>query len=273
MRDVPAVVARVRALAERLGLAVDDVLVVQNSNKLTVRLLPCDVLARVAPVAHGVARFEIEVAARLASSGNPVAEPAPVVGESVHHCHDLDVTFWTYYGAATTAPVPPAEYARALERLHAGMRGLGTATPHFTDRAGQALESVADRDRTPELTGADRDLLGGVLRSAWEIDGRARSSQVLHGEPHPGNLLRTRNGLRFIDFETCCRGPVEFDLAHAPDEVAGYYPDVDEALLRDCRTLVLAMITTWRWERDDDLPDGRRKGEEGLEQLRALVCG
>ncbi len=26
-----------------------------------------------------------------------------------------------------------------------------------------------------------------------------------------------------MDLATCCRGPVEFDLAHAPEEVAEHY--------------------------------------------------
>jgi hypothetical protein len=63
-------------------------------------------------------------------------------------------------------------------------------------------------------------------------------------------------------------GPIEFDLAPAPDEVADHYPAVDHHLLRDCRTLMLAMITTWRWDRDDQFPDGHRLGIEWLSELR-----
>jgi uncharacterized protein (DUF2384 family) len=48
--------------ASSLDLTVDDAIVVHDSNKLTLRLLPCDVLARVAHVAHQVAQFEIELA-------------------------------------------------------------------------------------------------------------------------------------------------------------------------------------------------------------------
>jgi hypothetical protein len=61
------------SVASSLDLIVDDVIVLHNSNRLTLRLLPCDVLARVAPVAHQVAQFEVELAQRLAESGYPVA--------------------------------------------------------------------------------------------------------------------------------------------------------------------------------------------------------
>jgi hypothetical protein len=81
-------------------------------------------------------------------------------------------------------------------------------------------------------------------------------------------VLTTAGGLLFIDLETCCRGPVEFDVAHAPEEAGECYPGVDLGLLGECRILVLAMVTAWRWDRDDQLPDGRRLGAEWLSQIR-----
>src|SRR5919107_334913 len=258
--------------AAALDLAVDDAIVVHSSNKLTVRLLPCDVLARVAPVAHQVAQFEIEIAQRLAASGSPVAALDPRVEPGVYERDGFAITLWTYYEPAPPREVPQADYADALERLHAGMRTIDVPTPHFTDRVEQAQQLVASRDRTPELADADRELLSNTLRSLRRvIVKRGGAEQLLHGEPHPGNVLSTRNGLLFIDFETCCRGPVEFDLAHAPEEVGEHYPGVDRDLLRECRILVLAMITTWRWDRDDQFPNGRRLGTEWLSQIRTAL--
>jgi Ser/Thr protein kinase RdoA (MazF antagonist) len=258
--------------AASLDLAADDAIVLHDSNKLTLRLLPCDVLARVAPVAHQVAQFEIELAQRLAESGSPVAALDPRVEPRVHQCDGYVVTLWTYYEPATPQEVPPADYADGLKRLHAGMRTLDVPTPHFTDRVERAQQLVASRDRTPALADADRVLLANTLRSLRRaIDERGGAEQLLHGEPHPGNLLTTKNGLLFIDLETCCRGPVEFDLAHAPEEVGEHYPGVNQGLLRECRILVLAIITTWRWERGDQLPNGLQLGTEWLGQIRAAL--
>jgi len=265
--------AAAMSIASSLGLAAGDAIVLQNSNKLTLRLLPCDVLARVAPVAHQVAQFEIELAQRLAGSGSPVAALEPRVDPRVYERDGFAVTLWTYYApAAPPREVSPADYAGALKRLHAGMRKLDIPAPHFTDRVEQAQQLVASRDRTPALAEADRELLGGTLRSLRRVIGdRGAAEQLLHGEPHPGNMLTTKNGLLFIDLETCCRGPVEFDLAHAPEEVSGRYPGADQDLLGECRILVLAMVTTWRWDRDDQLPDGRQLGTEWLSQIRAAL--
>jgi len=269
--EVSRAVAAAMSTASSLGLGVDFAIVLHNSNKLTLRLLPCDVLARVAPVAQQqVAQFEIELARLFAESESPVAALDPRVEPRVYERDGYVVTLWTYYEPATPREVSPADYANALKRLHAGMRKLDVPTPHFTDRIEQAQQLVASRDRTPALVDADRELLGNTLQSLSRAIGkRSGAEQLLHGEPHPGNLLTTKNGLLFIDLETCCRGPVEFDLAHAPEEVGDHYPGVNQGLLRECRILVLAMITTWRWDRGDQLPNGRQLGTAWLSQIRA----
>ena len=261
-------------VAAALGLTADDAVVLHDSNKLTLRLLPCDVLARVAPAAQQVARFEVELAQRLAAAGCPVAVLDPRVEPRVHERDGFVVTLWTYYEPVSAHTVAPAEYADALQRLHAGMRTLDVPAPHFTDRVEQAQRLVADRDRTPELADADRELLGDTLRGLTRVIAeRGGDEQLLHGEPHPGNVLATRNGPLFVDLETCCRGPVAFDLAHAPEDVAAHCPGVPQDLLRACRTLVLAVVTAWRWDRDDQFPDGRRLGEEWLGRIRAARDG
>jgi Ser/Thr protein kinase RdoA (MazF antagonist) len=260
------------SIASSLDLTVDDAIVLQDSNKLTLRLLPCDIVARVAPAAHQTAQFEIALAQRLADSESPVAALDPRVEARVYERDGFVATLWTYYEPETPCDVPPADYANALERLHAGMYKLDIPAPHFTDRVEEALQLVANRDQTPALSDVDRELLSITLRSRRRVIGeRGAAEQLLHGEPHPGNLLTTRNGLLFIDLETCCRGPVEFDLAHAPADVSEHYPDVDLDLLRDCRILMLAMITAWRWDRDDQLPNGRQLGTEWLSQIRVAL--
>jgi hypothetical protein len=255
--------------ASALDLAVDDAIVVHNSNKVTVRLLPCNVLARVAPVAHQVARFEVELAERLADIESPVAALEPTVEPLVYERDGFAVTLWTYYESVTAREVSPAGYANALQRLHAGMRRLDVTTPHFTERVAQAQRLVASRDHTPALADADRELLSTTLgRLSRAIGDRGAVEQLLHGEPHPGNVLSTKNGLLFIDLETCCRGPVEFDLAHVPEAVSERYPRVDRGLLRECRILVLAMVAAWRWDPRDQLPNGHRAARELLSALR-----
>ena len=270
---VRSAVDAAKSSASALDLRVDDAVVLHDSNRLAVRLLPCDVLVRVAHVAHQAgAEFEVEVARRLAETDSPVAALEPRVEPRVYVRDGFVVTLWTYYEPVSPRDVTPAEYAQALERLHAGMRGIDLTAPHFTDRVAEAQWLVGNRAHTPELGDADRELLSNTLRKLrWAIGQRGAAEQLLHGEPHPGNLLRTKNGLLFADLETCCRGPVEFDVAHVPEEVSEHYPDADRDLLGECRVLMLAMIAAWRWDRDDQFPNGRRMGTELLSQVRAAL--
>jgi predicted trehalose synthase len=261
--------AATTALAAGLELQVDDVVVVHNSNKLALRLLPCDVFARVAIGGRSVAALEVELARRLAATATPVAALEPRVEPRVYERDGFTVTLWTYYETFAPSRDSPAAYADALHRLHIGLRRVDIETPHLMDRAAEAERLVAQPHETPTLAEPDRDLLLSTLKDAREqIQSRGAPEQLLHGDSHPGNILRTHGGLLFTDFETCCRGPIEFDVAHAPDQVIAHYPDVDDVLLQECRRLVLAMVAAWRWDVRDEFPGGRQHGRDILNMLR-----
>ncbi|GLF95742.1 phosphotransferase family protein [Streptomyces yaizuensis] len=266
--EITRAIAAATSVAASLDLPADDAVVLHNSNRIALRLTPCDVLARVAPAGHGAAQFEVRLAQLLARAGCPTGLLEPRVDPLVYTRDGFTVTLWTSYESVTPR-TSPVDYANALERLHAGMREVDVPSPRFTDRVAEAQAVVADPRLSPELTDADRAFLGGRLGSLRRsIEERGAVEQLLHGEPHPGNVLGTRNGPLFIDLETCCRGPVEFDLAHVTEAVCEHYPNVDQGLLDECRQLVLAMVAAWRWERGDQLPNGRRFGEEFLRLLR-----
>jgi len=265
--DVRRAVDAAMSTASALDLAVGHAIVLHNSNKLALRLLPCDVFARVAHVGREVARFEVELAQHLAEAQSPVAALEPRVAQRPYERDGFVITLWTYYEPAASGDVPPADYARALERLHAGMRTLDVASPHFTDRVAEAEQLVTSCD-DPLLGDVDREILSTTLRSRRRaIVDHGAVEQLLHGEPHPGNVLRTSNGVRFIDLETCCRGPVEFDLAHVPEQVSERYSPADEHLLHECRGLVLAMVAAWRFEPNDQFPNGQRAARALLRAL------
>ncbi len=281
--DLPRAVAACKVVAAARGLRVDDAVVLNDSNRLAVHLRPCDVLARVAPRARqNGAKFEVEVARRLAETDAPLATLDPRAERRVYEQDDFAVTLWTYYEPVPQQDIAPDEYASALERLHAGMKQAeltGDWLPHFTDRVDEAQRLVDDPTNNPEIVGANREPLGTTLRTMRDaIIDRGASEQLLHGEPHPGNVLRTRGGLLFVDLETCCRGPVEFDIAHAtigagglPIQVGARYAGADQALVRECWILMLAMVTAWRCEPGDDLPNGRAMAMDWLRQLRAAL--
>ncbi|WP_152365745.1 phosphotransferase family protein [Microlunatus speluncae] len=267
-------VATAIATASALGLGVDDAVVLNDSNRVVVRLLPCDTVARVTPVTHHEGHEmsperEVEVVKQLARTDSPVAALDPRVEPRVLVRDGFEIAFWTYHEPLPAAPVPPADYTRALEHLHAGLRQVELRTPHALDRVAAVQQDVDRRDLTPDLTDPDRTFLADALRElSRAITHRRAPEQVLHGEPHPANLIITRNGPLFIDFENTAHGPIEYDLGWVPQEVSDRYADADQDLVDECRGLVLAMVATYRWRRDDQHPSGRASGVAFLNALR-----
>jgi Ser/Thr protein kinase RdoA (MazF antagonist) len=267
-------VAAAVSTASAAGLAAGNAVVLNDSNRLVVRLTPCDIVARVTPVTHHAghhmsAEREVELAKWLAQTGSPVAALDARVEPRVFARDGFKISMWTYFEAVESRMLPPADYARALERLHAGLRQIDFRPPHVMDRVAAVQHDVASRDITPDLADTDRALLAATLRDLKQsVVNRRRPEQLLHGEPHPGNVLNTENGPLFMDFENIAYGPVEYDLGWVPTAVSNGYRDTDQDLVDECRGLVLAMIAAYRWRRDDQHPSGRQSGVALLNVLR-----
>ncbi|MGC4941645.1 phosphotransferase [Kribbella sp. DT2] len=263
-------VAAVMATAAELDLAVDDAIVLSDSNRLVLRLTPCDTVARVTPLTHfASAEQEVDLVRRLTQRDGPVAPLEPRVEPRVFVRDGFQVTLWAYFEPVQSRRLPPAEYAQALARLHAALRRTEVAAPHFMDRVADTQRDVASRNITPDLADKDRALLTGTLHDLGRsIVNRRGTEQPLHGEPHPFNILDTNSGPLFIDFENTARGPVEYDLAWVPSEVVRNYPDADQDLVGECRGVVLAIIAAHRWSLNDQHPSGRESGVGFLRVLR-----
>ncbi len=269
-----------KATATGLGLQVDDAVVIHNSDRIAVRLIPCDVLARVGPsMWQAGMQFEAEISGRLAETGSPVGEPHVQPGVFVRD--DFAITLWTYYEPVdrpdgtevegTSLHVAPAEYVHALVQLHAGLRQVDMSAPHITDRLNGWAGAAGNRDRTPELPDTDRELICDTFKSvSAAISGSGSDEQLLHGEPHPQNLLSTRRGPLFIDV-TCQRGPIEYDLAYVPHEVAARYPGADLDLVQQFRILMWAGVATMRWYPEDQFPNRDYWRIEALGRLRKAL--
>ena len=260
-----------RLTAGALGLHVQDTAIIHNSDRVVVRLIPGDVLVRNAPPRwQDGLQFEVEVARRLMDAGSPVGALAPRVEPRVYMRDDFVLTFWTYYAPA--GDLAPAAYADALVKLHAGLRQIDLAAPPITDRIAAWVAEVDNPDQNPELPAPDRELLRRTFDRVQDTLARGDTGeQLLHGEPHPGNLLSTSHGLRFVDLHTCQRGPLEYDIAFVPDDVAAHYAGVNPHLVHQFRILMWAGFSTMRWRAADQFPERNYWRIEGLNRLRAAL--
>lgn len=260
-----------QSTASELGLHANDAQIIHNSDRLVVRLMPCDVLVRIAPQTWQEGfQFEAEVARRLAQTDSPIGELEPRAQPRVYVRDSFALTFWVYY--EQVGEIAPADYANALMRLHAGLRQIDLAAPPISDRFNSWVAEVGDHEQNPELPDAERELLSSTFSRAQTMMNRWGSvDQLLHGEPHTGNLLNTSTGPLFIDLHTCQRGPVEYDIAYVPEEVAAHYPQANQQLVHQFRILMWAGFTTMRWRRDDQLPNRDYWRIEGFNRLQAAL--
>ncbi|HVM10003.1 MAG TPA: hypothetical protein VM345_16170 [Acidimicrobiales bacterium] len=122
--------------------------------------------------------------------------------------------------------------------------------------------------RQPESR--DRDLLVDVFDSLLPkvSDHPRAAAHRLHGEPHQGNRLVTPAGVVWVDLESCCAGPREWDFAIFDSTATDDRPDVDRALLHDLRVLNAARFATWQTRLMDRFPDLRELADVHLAFVR-----
>jgi Ser/Thr protein kinase RdoA (MazF antagonist) len=137
---------------------------------------------------------ELAVVGALEDLGMPVVRP---IDREVHHAAGLDLSLWEYVDHEPGALATEAEIGQLLGELHAAMREL---PPAIADQRLAALDDL-------QMSGVPAAEVDAVAASLPD-----RPTQVLHGDAHPGNMMRTSRGWLWHDFEETCVGPVEWDL-------------------------------------------------------------
>lgn len=267
--------ARRAATAARLPSAgTADLLGITNN---VVLALDRRVVAKVGTWEHSrdVLARELRVAALLAAAGAAVAHPVPGVGVFIDDVTGYTVTLWQRVdGIAHDDRIDPEVLARGLRELHSALDLVDVQivdAPHFLWGLDLAAATLAAD--TPMAFMQDADLL--FLRSTYrQLLSRTRDhisglpGQLLHGEPHGGNVLVTREGPTFLDFEGVCVGPLEWDLASVDPAVASAYPaPIDRDLLALLTLLNRARVAVWCWA-GADRGDMRWHAEHHLANLK-----
>jgi aminoglycoside phosphotransferase (APT) family kinase protein len=183
-----------------------------------VHLHPAPVVARVATttpllrpeITRPLGR-EVALATALTAVGAAVVGPSALLPPGPHQHDGLTLSFWRHVEVLPERP-SAAEAGAALGELHdalAGLPSLWAGSPLdtplddlavFAVRGAELGADPALVDRTAELVARLRPLLTGP-------------GTTLHGDTHPGNLLRTRDGWVWADLEDTSRGPLAWDLS------------------------------------------------------------
>ena len=265
----PAVRAAL-SVAGDAGYPVGDPRVVADSNHTIVWLRPHEIVAKVGrPSADGSMLREHLIGHALGSVGAPIAPPVPGVAATRDAETGLLVTLWQRLEDAGEEEADPTDVGKSLRQVHDALNSYTGELPSFFDWLESSRTVLFDDDRMKALGPDDRS----VLRSAFdaiteELSSRPYRAHRIHGEPHGRNRLTTPKGVRWIDFEAACIGPVEWDLAIIPEAALATFPRPDETFMELLRTLHSARTAALCWARYD-VPALRWHAEFHLERVRS----
>lgn len=271
--DDPLVSPAVRAaveVARGSGIECDAPALLQETNNTVVWLRPHQVIAKVGTHRDSgqILTHEHRVASALAELGAPIAPPLRDTGVEFHAETGFVVTLWTRLEVVDRRSSPTA-IGHSLQQLHRALAIASLELPPLDIHIQRARRALFDDEVMEALPEGDRT----YLRTAFDdladrYACRRFDERSLHGEPHLANLLDTSGGIRWIDFEDACRGPLEWDIVFLPEESLAVFPDIDRDLLDLLRTLSAAIFGTWGWVQAR-FPEMRAFGQERLEVVRA----
>lgn len=233
--------AAARDAAIGLGLRVERPTVLHDAFSVVVRLDPEPVVARIPVVSssgtdpgrrHQRQQRELDVSAWLAAHDVAVVRPAAGIPRTPVQHNGFAMTFWELADVADDhAPYRGVSLSYSAQ-LHAGLAGYPGPLPFlapFNDGLSEllgrltpgALLTSSDIDRVQREFDALRAVLADVasFRAAFPDV----AVQPIQGDVPSHNVIRTRSGILFGDFEDVCLGPVEWDVALLGEQAVAEY--------------------------------------------------
>lgn len=197
---------------------------------------------------------EVELGNFLAGTGAPIVAPTRAIDPGPHVSGGLWMSFWEHVDVIP-ADVSARELGESLRSLHDAMAGYpGDLPPRsaVVEEIDWLLAALAETAGDETLV-SERDRLAPLLHQVDDV------GQPLHGDASLSNLLSTRAGPRWNDFEDACYGSPSWDVvgllddarkhhgeAFAQDVLGAYGRDVDLSLVELLRDTHALYGTLWQ---------------------------
>ena len=247
------------------GVHADAWNILSSSNRLVVELRPCGLIAKIVPVVD-YARLarELAVAAHIMTCNGPTAIPAC---QRPYRASSVAISLWKPL-RLLGQPSESATCSAYLE-LRRSLDLFREALPDFREPIAEARR-LTEKSVMRRLPGRDLALLRTTFSSTLSALSELRwTERTLHGDPHSGNVALSPDGPRWIDFESACAGPLEWDLSALKTRASGFAHD--PALLTVLVSLRRACVVAWCSAKANPTSSDLDAIAHHLEVLRAEV--
>jgi Ser/Thr protein kinase RdoA (MazF antagonist) len=253
--------------------------VLHESQHVSIRLFPFDIVARVVGTQEGEAAARLErelaVARHLVERSAPVVPPATELAAGPHFHDGYGLTLWRFIDhvvadADNSAHVASA--AQALRRMHQALADFPGELPNFRIKIGKCRALLETASALPALPAADRAfLLTAYDRILAAVDALPIDLAPVHGDAHLGNVFIAAGGVLWNDLGDACMGPREWDIGWLPDAGLRAFAPVDRELLSVFSDLRSLCVCVWCWDKYLT-PEQREAADYHLGYLRDRFC-
>ena len=260
-------------VAGRFGMTLVEPVILGDSHHVSVRLLPFEIVARVFvsnrpdEAVVNLSR-ELDVARHLAARGAPIVCPTndPPPGPHVHA--GMALTLWAYVSHAPATTADAVIAGSALRTVHEMLIDYAGELPAFTDAIEGCRVLLQDRTSLPALPSIDRVFLLDQYERLLRMIARDMAAIPIHGDAHLGNVLMASGRALWTDFESSCKGPLEWELSSLPEESLVSFPSINRDLLAALRDLRSLCVAVWCSNDIDPGPDKLEAAQFHLQRLR-----
>lgn len=262
--------------AAEAGLGAVTAQLLHLGNHTTVRLNPWPIVARIASgtsfdfTDDSLAR-ELEIGRHLAKRGASAVRPTALVPPGPYMEKECAVTLWQFVDGRPITTEDDARLAAAsLREVQAALLDFEGDLPSFLTKVESCEIILAKADEAPKLPGADRQFLLKLYdKLRAELNTITGPWQPLHGDTHLDNVVITNNSdAVWMDLESVCMGPIEWDVAGLGDVGSSEFKDVDQALVRLLRDVRALCVAVWCWAEFDRSAASRDAAIYHVEELK-----
>ncbi|WP_454190929.1 phosphotransferase family protein [Paenibacillus sp. Marseille-Q7038] len=218
MSYIDKLVSQALLVVKTIGLAEITPTILSNGGNLIIHLAPHPIVIRLANVitqeeadtAYKRLNRELQIARHLQIKNIPVLLPTDLVDAGPHNINDTWMTLWNYVPPVELQRPSPCESVELVSNLSIAMKDFSDELPVLgvwerTSRSAARLMKNSDQR------------IQALLEMFHDIDKQMRlETSVLipsHGDAHAGNLIPSKEGWIWTDFEDVSLMPAYWDLA------------------------------------------------------------